>query len=89
MRVLIYLAVVVLFAGIVYGSIQTGRLLERAANRRRAAFIDEATYHQMGNLLRSIFFPKNIDDIVVIPDSMREEAKEIFAKIGRPRRGIR
>jgi hypothetical protein len=90
MRLLIPIAVLVVLAGIVFVSIKIGRGLERAAAKREADRLDPQTYHEMANLLRVVFGPvQNVDDVVILPEWMKKDAKLVLGKIGTARRAIR
>jgi hypothetical protein len=88
MRVILLIAVVIAFLAISYGFIATGRLLERAANKRNSARIDPQTYEEMANLIRLVFGAQPVDDPAYIPQWMKDEGQPVLRKIGTARRAV-
>lgn len=86
LRLIIYAAAMILLVAIVLTGVAVGRRLER----RRGAYIDVNVYHRLGNLVRALNAPPaDVNDIVILPDSLKQEAKELIEQIGAAPRFVR
>jgi hypothetical protein len=89
-RLVIVLAVIVLLIALAGAGYRLGRRAERSQQQRRAGWINPETYHELGNLVRALMSPpREIEDLIVIPDWMRDEADRLIKKIGAIPRSVR
>jgi hypothetical protein len=89
-KIVLPLALLILVIAFALVSIQYGRMLERGKIKRSGGHIDPDTYAELSNLARALVAPPaTIDDIVVLPEDLKEETERLVAKIGTARRGVR
>lgn len=89
-KLVIFIAILVLLAGIVLVAWRLGVTAGKAAQRRRQDTIDPMLHEQLKTFVRNIIAPPaTFDDIIVLPETIKRDAQLLHQKIGPARRAIR